>query len=81
MEVRLGGLTSIDVTKKGIDKAYGIRQIEKTLGIKRRDMLFVGDDIRPGGNDYAVVRTGVDYVKVGGPTETKKVIRFLLGKK
>lgn len=78
--VRVGGLTSIDVTAKGINKAYGIRQIEKTLGVKREDMLFVGDAIFPGGNDYAVVRTGVDYVKVSGPEETKKVIRFLLGK-
>lgn len=73
-EIREGGLTSIDVTRKGIDKAYGIRQIEKTLRIKKKEMLFVGDAIFPGGNDYAAVKTGVDYVKVGGPKETKKVI-------
>jgi len=76
--VRVGGITSIDVTEKGLDKAYGIRQIEKTLGVKRKDMFFVGDAIFPGGNDYAVVRAGVDYVKVSGPQETKKVIQFLL---
>lgn len=78
MEVRAGGLTSIDVTKKGIDKAYGIRQIKKVLKMKIRDMLFVGDAIFPGGNDYAAVRTGVDCVTVSGPEETKKVIKFLL---
>ncbi len=78
-KVRMGGLTSIDVTKKGIDKAYGIRQIEKQLHIPKKDMLFVGDAIFPGGNDYAVVRTGVDYVKVKNPEDTKKLIRFLLG--
>jgi hypothetical protein len=76
--VRVGGLTSIDVTEKGIDKAYGIRQIEKHLRVPRREMLFVGDAIFPGGNDYAVVRTGVDYLKVGGPEEARKVIRFLI---
>lgn len=76
--VRVGGLTSIDITEKGIDKAYGIRQIEKTLRVPRKDMLFVGDAIYPGGNDYAVVRTGVDYVKVGGPENTKEIIRFLI---
>jgi len=80
LSVRMGGLTTIDITRKGIDKAYGIRQITKALGISRRDMLFVGDAIYPGGNDYAVVRAGVDYVKVAGPDDTKKVIRFLLGK-
>ena len=80
LEVRVGGLTSIDVTPKGIDKAYGIRQIEKVLRVGIGDMLFVGDAIFPGGNDYAVVRTGVDYIKVHGPEETKAVIRFLLAK-
>lgn len=78
LEVRVGGLTSIDVTRKGIDKAYGIRQIEKVLKIKIKDMLFIGDAIFPGGNDYAVVRAGVDYVKVRGPEDTKRVIKFLL---
>lgn len=78
-EVRAAGYTSVDVTRKGIDKAYGLRQIEKHLGVKIKDMLFVGDAIFPGGNDYAAVRTGVDYVKVGGPEEAKKVIKFLLG--
>lgn len=76
--VRVGGLTSIDVTEKGIDKAYGIRQIEKYLRVPRRKMLFVGDAIFPGGNDYAVVRAGVDYVKVSGPADTARLTRFLI---
>lgn len=76
--VRVGGITSIDVTEKGIDKAYGIRQIEKQLHVPRRDMLFVGDAIFPGGNDYAVIKAGVDYVKVRGPEDTKKVIQSLI---
>ncbi len=77
-EVRVGGLTSIDVTKKGIDKAYGVRQISKHLRIPIKDMLFVGDALFPGGNDYAARRTGVDCLEVSGPTETKKFINFLL---
>jgi phosphomannomutase len=77
-EVRLGGLTSIDITRKGIDKAYGIRQIEKKLHVTRKKIFFVGDAIFPGGNDYAVVRTGVDYIKVKDPKETKKIIRKII---
>ena len=77
-EIRSGGLTTIDVTRKGIDKAYGIRQIEKTIGIKKKNMIFIGDAIFPGGNDYAVVRTGVDYIKVDNPEDTKKIIRAAL---
>ena len=73
-------MTSIDITKKGIDKAYGISQIEHKLKIPRRKILFVGDDIFPGSNDYAAVKTGVDYVKVKGAEETKKVSKFILKK-
>lgn len=77
-EVRSGGLTSIDVTRKGIDKAYGMRQIMKHLHVSKKDTLFVGDAIYPGGNDYAAIKTGVDYVKISGPKEAKKIIKLLL---
>jgi phosphomannomutase len=80
LEVRIGGATSIDVTKKGIDKAYGVRQIKSHLRVPISRMLFVGDAIFPGGNDYAALKTGIDYVKVSGPEETKKVIRSLIQK-
>lgn len=77
-EVRAAGFTTIDVTKKGIDKAYGLRQIKKYVRVSIKDMLFVGDAIFPGGNDYAVVKTGVDYIPVTGPEQTKDIIRALL---
>ena len=77
-EVRAGGLTSIDITRKGIDKAYGVRQISEHLNIKIEDMLFVGDAIFPGGNDYAALETGIDYVKVENPSDTKELIRNII---
>ena len=77
-EVRAGGLTTIDITRKGIDKAYGVREIAKQLNIEVEEMLFVGDAIYPGGNDYAALQTGIDYVKVENPTDTKELIRTLI---
>ena len=47
--VRLGGTTSIDVTKPGIDKAYGIEKLTLVLGISKAQMVYVGDAIFPGG--------------------------------
>ena len=35
--VRLGGATSIDVTKPGIDKAYGIRKLRDVFGISLKE--------------------------------------------
>lgn len=78
LEVRAAGYTSVDVTRKGVDKAYGIRQIEKYLKVPRKDVLFVGDALFRGGNDYAARRTGVQCIQVSGPREAKKLIRRLL---
>ena len=78
LEVRAGGYTSVDVTHKGVDKEYGLRQIKKHLGIDFQEMLFVGDALFPGGNDYPALRTGVPCFAVKGPEETKELIRSLL---
>ncbi len=79
-EVRAAGFTTIDVTQKGIDKAYGIKQIQDHLNIPVEKMLFIGDAIFPGGNDYAVVKTGVEYIQIKDPEETKAIIRKLIQK-
>ncbi len=77
-EVRSGGLTSIDITKQGIDKAFGINEIVKTLKVTKDDMIFIGDALYEGGNDYPVKTTGVETVQVSGPEDTKVFIRTLL---
>ncbi|MBI4017886.1 MAG: HAD-IIB family hydrolase [Candidatus Aenigmarchaeota archaeon] len=77
-EVTVAGTTSIDVTRKGIDKAYGIAQMVKHLRIRKEEMLFVGDALFEGGNDYPVRATGVECVQVANPEETKRLIRSLI---
>jgi HAD superfamily hydrolase (TIGR01484 family) len=72
--VRLGGSTSIDVTLPGIDKAYGIRKLRDILGIPIPEMLYVGDALFPGGNDYPARETGAACIQVRDPDETKRVI-------
>lgn len=76
--VRLGGTTSIDVTRPGIDKAYGIRKLRDTLGIAIQEMIFVGDALFPGGNDYPVKEAGVVSIRVKDPHETKRVIEAIV---
>ena len=77
-EVRSGGLTSIDVTKQGIDKAFGIQEIVKTLKITKDNMIFAGDALYEGGNDYPVKKTGVETGEVSGPEDKKLVISRLI---
>jgi phosphomannomutase len=76
--VRLGGATSIDVTKPGIDKAYGIRKLRDLLGISLREMIYIGDALFPGGNDYPAEQAGVVSIPVGGPDDTKRVIETII---
>lgn len=76
--VRLGGTTSVDVTRPGIDKAYGIRKLRDVLGIDIPDMIFIGDALFPGGNDYPAKEAGVVSIEVRGPGETELVIETLV---
>jgi phosphomannomutase len=64
LEVRSGGSTSVDITRQGIDKAYGMTQLAELTGIVLDDMLFVGDRLDPEGNDYPVKALGVETVAV-----------------
>jgi phosphomannomutase len=76
--VHLGGSTSIDVTKPGIDKAYGITKLEEQLQLTKAEMIFAGDALFPGGNDYPVRECGVDSILVRDPQETGHVIETAL---
>ena len=76
--VRLGGATSVDVTKHGIDKAYGIRKLRDVLGIPISEMIFVGDAVFPGGNDYPAKEAGALSIEVKDPHETKRVIEAII---
>ena len=76
--VRLGGATSIDVTKPGIDKAYGIRKLRDHLAISIDEMIFVGDAIFLGGNDYPAKEAGVLCIEVRDPNESKRVIEAII---
>ena len=74
-EIKVPGVTSIDVTRKGIDKAYGIKKIESITGVPVSRMIFVGDALYEGGNDHPVIKTGIDTVAVANPAETKILLR------
>jgi phosphomannomutase len=76
--VRIGGATSIDVTKPGIDKGYGIGKLRDILGIPVQEMIFVGDALFVGGNDYPAEQAGVISIPVRGPNETKRVIETII---
>lgn len=70
LEVRSGGSTSVDITAKGIDKAYGARRLMEILGLTTDDILFFGDRLDPGGNDRPVMELGIESIPVHGWEDT-----------
>lgn len=78
LEVRSGGSTSVDITHRGIDKAYGMRQLADATGIALTDMLFVGDRLDPDGNDYPVLALGVPCQAVHGWDDTAAFLDILI---
>jgi len=78
LEVRSGGSTSVDITRKGIDKAYGMARLEKLADVPLDDMLFVGDRLDEGGNDRPVLDMGVRCHAVEGWEDTADYLAELI---
>ncbi len=78
LEVHAAGFTTIDITKPGIDKGYGVRQIEKYLHVPIKDMVFIGDALYKGGNDAAAKKSGVQTIATSGPKETIRIIKKII---
>lgn len=78
LSINMGGATSIDITREGVDKAYGLKKLSDASGIPLDAMLFIGDAIFPGGNDYPAKELGLDTVRVRDPQETIAVISAIV---
>ena len=76
-EVRVGGVTSVDITKPGIDKAYGMQKLLDMLSISKDQVLFIGDRLAEGGNDYPVKAMGVDCMEISNWEETALVVEAI----
>jgi phosphomannomutase len=73
-----GGLTTVQITRKGITKAYGIHRLTELTHIPVPDMLYVGDALQEGGNDAVVSESGIRTHAVFGPNETAALIQTLV---
>lgn len=77
-EVRAAGATSIDVTKPGVDKAYGMNRLMEATGLSKQDILFMGDKIIEGGNDYAVKLIDIDCISVRNWEDTSYAVEGIV---
>lgn len=78
LEIEVAGTTSINFSPAHRTKMYAIAKFKKLTGITDEEIVFVGDAVFPGGNDYPVLEAGIDTVKVAHFPETKELIRTII---
>jgi HAD superfamily hydrolase (TIGR01484 family) len=75
VNITIGGATSIDILPKGFNKASGLMRLLNKLEMSIEDMLFIGDAVFPGGNDYSAYEAGIESIRVSGPNEVMDIIK------
>ena len=55
-----------------------MKRLSEESGVPLDGMLFIGDAIFPGGNDYPAAEIGVDTVKVRDVAETGAVVAAII---
>ena len=78
VDVVAGGSTSVDIMLSGVDKAYGMKQLMKQLHLEKEDILFIGDNLKVGGNDYPVKAFGIDTIQVTNCEDTKWILKGII---
>ena len=76
-EMNIAGSTSVDITPAGLDKEWGIRSFAKKYDISHSDIIFFGDKLYPGGNDFPATKV-VDCIAVTSPEDTLTKLTQLL---
>ncbi|MEK6898392.1 MAG: HAD-IIB family hydrolase [Nanoarchaeota archaeon] len=73
-EITIGGTTSIDITQKGKDKCIAVGMFMEKNKIEKNEIIFFGDQLQPGGNDYPVKKLKIKCIEVTNPYETLKIL-------
>lgn len=78
--IRVGGLTSIDVNLSHVNKGKAVQTFAQVIGVQPNQVMFIGDQLKHGGNDYPVLATGACCIPVQSVEDTIRVIDSILGK-
>ncbi|THW82039.1 hypothetical protein D6D15_10407, partial [Aureobasidium pullulans] len=74
LRTRLPGLP----INMGVDKGYRLKKLRDTSSIPLKQIMFIGDAIFPGGNDYPAKEIGLDTVRVKNPDGTLAAIAAIV---
>ncbi len=78
LKIHIGGSATINIAMPHVSKAYGVNKLFDILRLDKNKALFVGDGIFPGGNDYCMLETGIETLKVENPEDTVNKLQMSL---
>jgi len=76
--VFVGGSSSFDMTPAPYNKAYAISLYCEEHGIAHDEVVYVGDDYGPGGNDESVYLSDFNYLTIDNYLDFPEVVKVLL---
>lgn len=76
--VFIGGSSSFDITPPGCDKYHALLDFCKANGLTPEEVVYIGDDFGPGGNDSQVKNGGIDCVEIDDYRKFPERVAFLL---
>ena len=77
-KVFVGGSSSFDMAPAPYDKAYALSALCAERGLAHDEVLYVGDDYGPGGNDESVYKSDFPFLPIDDYRETPAKLGFLL---
>ena len=63
-EVFVGGSSSFDMSPKGVNKYFALKDFVETNGYSEDEILFIGDDYGFGGNDEPVYLSNIPFLEI-----------------
>ena len=76
--VFVGGSSSFDMTPAPYSKSYALERYCAANGIQKDQVVYVGDDYGPGGNDEPVLLAGFPFIKVDDYRDFPKLMAQIL---
>lgn len=76
--VFVGGSSSFDMAPAPFNKYYALAKYCDARGIKHEEVVFVGDDYGPGGNDESVYLSDMNFITVDNYLDFPELVKPLL---
>ena len=75
-EARIGGSSSIHITRSGSNKVFGITQMSRRLKIPVSQMIYLSSELGEESYRQSIEATGMATISVKDPTETARILEL-----